>query len=454
MLRSSHCPFVNRKLTLISQSVFFANLVNTLSLPPTSYNLLRQDSDFWCLMYLMLGIVGLAARVAQCMCFSFVSEKLTRRARDKSMRSILRQDIGFFDQKQHSIGALTAFLSTGTTHLNSLSGAILGSIFSFISTIAGGIILSLVIGWKLALVCSATIPLVAGCGWVRLKILAVFDNKIKKTQEESASYASEAVSAIRTVASLGLEIQILDHYNNILSRQASKSLRSILQASVLYAASQSVVFLCAALGFWYGGGLIASGEYTMLQFFICFAALISGSQSAGAIFSFAPDISKAMHAGRDLNALLDSRPTIDTWDPSGQPIHEGTNGSLEIDNVSFRYPSRPERLVLENFSLSIRPGQYVALVGHSGCGKSTIISLLERFFDPTAGHIRFTNEDISKLNINDYRRMVSLVSQEPTLYQGTIRENIVLGSGNNVSDEAVTQACREANILEFILSLP
>src|SRR5277367_560877 len=159
MLRSSHCPFVNRKLTLISQSVFFANLVNTLSLPPTSYSLLRQDSNFWCLMYLMLGIVGLAARVAQCMCFSFVSEKLTCRARDKSMRSILRQDIGFFDQKQHSIGALTALLSTGTTHLNSLSGAILGSIFSFISTIAGGIVLSLVIGWKLALVCSATIPL-------------------------------------------------------------------------------------------------------------------------------------------------------------------------------------------------------------------------------------------------------------------------------------------------------
>ena len=405
-------------------------------------------------MYLMLGIVGLAARLAQGLCFSFVSEKLTSRAREKSMRSILRQDIGFFDQKQHSTGALTAFLSTGTTHLNSLSGAILGSIFSFISTIAGGMILSLVIGWKLALICSATIPLVAGCGWVRLKILALFDDKIKKTQEESASYASEAVSAIRTVASLGLEVHVLGHYSGILSRQASKSLRSILQASAFYAASQSVVFLCAALGFWYGGGLIASGEYTMLQFFICFAALISGSQSAGAIFSFAPDMSKAMHAGRDLKALLNSQPTIDTWDASGLPVHRGTNESLEIKNVSFRYPSRPERLVLDNFSLSIQPGQYIALVGPSGCGKSTIISLLERFFDPTAGHICFGNEDISKLNINKYRGIVSLVSQEPTIYQGTVRENIVLGSENDVTDEDVTQACGQANILEFIQSLP
>jgi ATP-binding cassette subfamily B (MDR/TAP) protein 1 len=405
-------------------------------------------------MYLVLGICGLTFRFAQGLCFSFVSEKLTSRARDSSMRSILRQDIDFFDQKEHSTGALTAFLSTGTTHLNSLSGAILGSIFSFLSTIIGGIVLSLVVGWKLALVCSATIPLVAGCGWVRLKILALFDDKIKKTQEESASYAGEALTSIRTIASLGLEDRVLDHYSSILSRQAAKSLRSILQASSLYAASQSVVFLCAALGFWYGGSLIASGEYSMLQFYICFAALISGSQSAGAIFSFAPDMSKAMRAGRDLKTLLDRQPSIDTWDPSGHPVDEHTTGSLEIKNVSFRYPSRPERLVLDNFSLSIQPGQYIALVGSSGCGKSTIISLLERFFDPIAGKILFDGKDISEINIKDYRSMISLVSQEATIYQGTVKENIVLGAGREISDEALTEACRAANILDFILSLP
>jgi ATP-binding cassette, subfamily B (MDR/TAP), member 1 len=406
-------------------------------------------------MYLMLGIVGLVARLGQGICFSSSSEKLTRRARDQSFRSILRQDIGFFDEKQHSTGAMTAFLSTSTTHLNSLSGAIFGSILSFSSTLAGGIILSLVVGWKLALVCSATIPLVAGCGWVRLKMLAVFDDKIRKTNEESATYASEAVSAIRTVASLSLEERILDHYSNILARQAAKSLRSILQASALYAASQSCVFLCAALAFWYGGTLISSHQYTMLQFFICFAALISGSQSAGAVFSFAPDISKAIHAGRDMKALFDRRPHIDTWDPAGKRIEdEKCNGRIEIENISFRYPTRPERLVLDNFSLSIQPGQYIALVGPSGCGKSTIISLLERFFDPVDGQIRVNGEDISKLNINDYRRLVSLVGQEPTVYQGTIRENVVLGSAPGVSEEAIIQACREANIYDFIMSLP
>lgn len=439
-------------LTLTSQSIFFANSIDTLSLPPASHNV-PQATNFWCLMYLMLGMVAFAARSVQGLCFSFVSEKLTLQARDSAMRSILRQDIGFFDQKEHSTGALTGFLSTGTAHLHSLSGAILGSILSFISTIAGGMVLSLVIGWKLALVCSATIPLVAGCGWVRLKILALFDDKIKKTQEESAGYANEAVSSVRTVASLGLELQVLDHYSHILSLQSSKSLRSILQASALYAASQSVVFLCAALGFWYGGGLIASGEYTMIQFFICFAALISGSQSAGAIFSFAPDLSKAMSAGRDLAALLDARPTIDSQGDSNLAINEKSDGILEISNVCFQYPSRPER-VLENFNLTIPPGQNIALVGPSGCGKSTIISLIERFFSPNSGCIRFNGEDIADLNVHDYRSMISLVSQETTIYQGTVRENIVLGTKGDIADDSILQACKEANILDFIMSLP
>ncbi|KAH0556810.1 hypothetical protein GP486_005401 [Trichoglossum hirsutum] len=436
-------------------SIFFAKLIDALSLPPSSYDRLRKYADFWCLMYLMLGIVGFAVRLGQGVCFSYSSEKLTSRVRDQSFRSILRQDVVFFDEKQHSTGALTAFLSTGATHLNSLNGAILGSILAFSSTIIGGIVLSLVVGWKLALVCSATIPVVAGCGWVRLKMLAVFDDKIRKTHQESATYANEVISAIRTVASLGLEKYALNYYSSFLDLQAAKSLRSILQVSVLYAASQSCVFLCAALGFWYGGTLIASHEYTMLQFFICFAALISGSQSAGSIFSFAPDMSKALHAGRDLMALFDRRPDIDTWDPVGKRIeNEKCHGRIEIENVSFRYPARPERLVLDNFSLSIQPGQYIALVGPSGCGKSTIISLLERFFDPTGGQIRVDGDDISKVNINDYRRLVSLVGQEPMIYQGTIRENMLLGSAPNVSAEDVVQACKEANIYDFIVSLP
>jgi ATP-binding cassette, subfamily B (MDR/TAP), member 1 len=435
------------------QSILFANSIDALSLLPPAYGLLRQRIDFWSSMYLMLGLVAFITWTGQGISFSLSSERLTLRARDLSFRSILRQQIAFFDQKAHSTGALTALLSTKSTQLAGLSGAVLGIILTAFATLAGGIILSLVIGWKLALVCTATIPIILGCGWARLRMLTLFEVKVRKAHEDSATYATEAVIAIRTIASLSLEDHVLKHYSSILATTSSKSLKSILKASTFYAASQSCVFLVAALGFWYGGGLISTHEYSMLQFFICFAALISGSQSVGAVFSFAPDMSKATNAARELKTLFDRTPSIDTVAPSGVRIRK-CDGMLEMKDVTFRYPSRLENVVLDRFTMNVSPGRFVALVGASGCGKSTVISLLERFFDPVAGKVFVDGQDIATLNVNDYRRLVALVGQEPAIYQGSIRENIVLGSDENVSEDAIIQACREANIYDFIMSLP
>ena len=404
-------------------------------------------------MYLMLGIMVFAAWLGQGFCFAISAERLIRRARDVTFRAILRQDILFFDDDVHSIGALTALLSNSTTQLGGLSGAILGTILTASATLGGGIILSLIIGWKLALVCTATIPVILGCGWARLKMLALFESKVRKANTESASYATEIVKSIRTVASLSLENYVLGTYIKKLELQAKESLRSILQASILYAASQSGVMLVAALGFWYGGTLIADNEYTLTKFFICQAALISGTQQVGAIFSFAPDMSKAAHAARELKVILDRRPGIDTWSACGEAI-DSCRGRIELKNVSFHYPSRAQRRILDNISISIDAGQYIALVGSSGCGKSTIISLIERFFDPVGGQIQIDGKDIKHLNISNYRRRISYVGQESTIYHGSIRENIVLGVDGEVTEEALVKACKEANIYDFILSLP
>jgi ATP-binding cassette subfamily B (MDR/TAP) protein 1 len=429
-------------------------MIDSLSLPPNSYQNLRNQVDFWALMYLVLGLIALIVWMGQGVALAYTEEKLTSRAKDHTFRSILRQDVPFFDQKNHSVGELMSLLSSSTSDLGGVGGIVIGTIMSFCGTIGGGLILSLAIGWKLALVCASTIPLVAGCGYLRLMMLSIFDEKVKKTHTASVSYASEAISAIRTVASLCLEEQVLANYNQMLGEQAAKSLRSILQTSVLYAASQSITFLCAGLAFWYGGTLITGHEYSIFQFFICFASLISGSQTAGIIFSHAPGFSKAMTAAGDLKALFDRQPSIDTWDTSGKRIQkEKSESHIEMRNISFRYPLRPDRLILDNFSLSVKPGQYIALVGPSGCGKSTIIGLLERFFDPTEGQISVDGEDISQLNVNDYRRMISLVGQEPTLYSGTVKENVMLGSLEDVSEDAVIAACKEANIYDFIQSL-
>lgn len=404
-------------------------------------------------MYLMLAFVQFLSFMLQGLAFAKCSERLVRRVRDRAFRTMLRQDVSFFDKDENTAGALTSFLSTETTHVAGLSGVTLGTILMVTTTLISACVLALAIGWKLSLVCIATIPILLGCGFFRFYMLAHFQRRSKTAYASSATFASEAISAIRTVASLTREDDVLEIYKTSLAIQQRKSLISIIKSSALYAASQSLLFLCFALGFWYGGTLIAKHEYGMFQFFLCFMAVVFGAQSAGTIFSFAPDMGKAHQAAHELKALFDMKPTIDTWSEEGERVTE-IDGTLEFRDVHFRYPTRPEQPVLRGLNLTIRPGQYVALVGASGCGKSTTIALLERFYDPLTGGVFVDGKEISTLNINDYRSFIALVSQEPTLYQGTIKENILLGTPEEVSDEAIEFACREANIHDFIVSLP
>ena len=437
-----------------TQSVFFAKSIVALSLPPSMYGKLRHDANFWSLMYLMLGIVQFIAFCAMGIAFAVCSERLVHRARDQAFRTMLRQDIAFFDKEENSAGALTSFLSTETTHLAGMSGTSLGTILVVSTTLVAAIALSCAIGWKLALVCTATIPILLGCGFFRFWMLANFQNRAKKAYEASASYACEATAGIRTVASLTREEDVWEHYHQSLVLQGQKSLRSVLKSSILYASSQSFMFLCIALGFWYGGTLIASREFSMLQFFICFSAIIFGAQSAGTIFSFAPDMGKAKQAAKELKVLFDRKPEIDSWSSDGDRVTD-LEGTIEFRDVHFRYPTRPEQPVLRGLNLTVKPGQYVALVGASGCGKSTTVALLERFYDPLVGGVFVDGKEISSMNINDYRRFLALVSQEPTLYQGSIRENVLLGADReDVPEEAIVQACKDANIYDFIVSLP
>jgi ATP-binding cassette subfamily B (MDR/TAP) protein 1 len=434
-----------------TQAVLFAKSITALSRPPSEYDALRKDANFWSGMYLMLAFVQLIAYMIQGVAFAYCAERLVHRVRDQAFRTMLRQDIGFFDKEENTTGALTSFLSTETTHLAGMSGVTLGTILVVTTTLIASMALGLAIGWKLALVCISTIPILLACGFFRFWMLAQFQRRSKAAYEKSGSFACEATAAIRTVASLARERDVWSHYHDQLAVQAKKSLASVLKSSLLYAASQSLMFLCMALGFWYGGSLIRSGEYDMTQFFMVFAAIIFGAQSAGTIFSFSSDMGKSKSAATDLKALFDRKPEIDSWSDEGASVAE-IEGNIEFRDVHFRYPTRPEQPVLRGLDLVVKPGQYVALVGPSGCGKSTTISLIERFYNPLVGGVFVDGQEISTLNLNEYRSHLALVSQEPTLYQGTIRENVLLGGDReNVSDAEIEKACRNANIYDFIV---
>ncbi len=154
-------------------------------------------------------------------------------------------------------------------------------------------------------------------------------------------------------------------------------------------------------------------------------------------------------------SLIESSPKIDTWSNDGNKI-DVVKGHIKFSNVHFHYPTRPNVSVLRGLCLEIKPGQFAALVGPSGSGKSTIIGLTERFYDASSGTVELDENDIRNLNVNNLRKHVSLVSQEPSLYDMSIKENIIFGCKPNQkpTQEDIERVCKDANIHDFIIGLP
>lgn len=435
-------------------AILFAESTISLALPRSMTQLLRHQIEKWSLLYLALALVQMLAFCGQAIAFAWCSERLLRHARSETFRTIMRQEVSFFDESNHSAGGLTTFLSTETLNLAGLSGSTLGILLIFGTTLVSAILIALAFGWRLALVCMVTIPVLLAAGYLRLSMMGKFHRRSKKAYQDSASYASAAISEIRTVASLSLEGHVWKHYHSSLLAQAVKIANGAIKTSALYALSRSVSFLCMALGFWYGSKLLVLGQYSPFQFFVVYASIIFSAKSAGMVFSFAADIGKGKHAAIELKQLFDRTPEIDTWSKAGLHLSD-VAGEVEFKDVYFSYPARGGEQVLGGLSFLIKPGEHIAIIGSSGSGKSTIMALLERFYEPTSGQILLDAKPISTLNINSYRSFIALVSQHVALFDGTIKDNLLLGvDEHQVTQEDIIIACQNANILDFIISLP
>jgi ATP-binding cassette, subfamily B (MDR/TAP), member 1 len=433
------------------QALIFSRIFVVFTLPPHEG---QPKADFYSLMFFVIALGCLVAYFIIGITCNIIGQEVTHRYRKELFSNMLRQDMDFFNLLGNTSGALTSKLSTMPTQLQDLISANILLIFVIFVSVASTSVLALAYGWKLGLVVVfGGLPALILSGYLRIRLETILDAKNSERFAEGANLANEAVMAIKTVASLTLESSILRRYQDLMSGIVRNSIRSLLWTIFWYALSQSLEFLVMALGFWYGSKLLSEGEYTSTQFYIIFLGTLFAGQSAAMFFSYSTSITQAVEAANYILWLRTCIPVMEENDENRNKGPDLDKGDIVISSMSFRYPRRENR-VIKDISMEIQSGQFVAFVGPSGCGKSTIVSLLERFYDPTSGQIKYAGSSISTYSPRLYRQNISLVQQEPTLYSGSLRENITLGVEGDATEEEILEACRQANALEFIDSLP
>jgi ATP-binding cassette subfamily B (MDR/TAP) protein 1 len=456
-------------LTYPAQAIVFSRTMTAFQLEAPD---IVKQGDFWSLMFFVIAVGNFLVYAVIGWNCNIVAQSASRKYRLELFNNTLKQDMEFFDKDDNGTGAIASRLSSYPNNLLELLGFNLMLIFINVVNVVSSSTLAIIYGWKLGLVVVfGALPPLLFSGYLRIRLEVRLEEATSKRFSNSASLAAEAVSAIRTVASLTLEKHILENYEACLHNVATESVASLFSTMFWYSLTQSISFLAMALGFWYGGQLISTGEYSTSQFFVVFIGVIFSGEAAAAFFSYTTSITKAYGAANYILWFRTQIPSIrehPSQDRGQGEKHEDHNGSsssskdpayLAISDVSFSYPSRPSNSVLKDVNVDVAPGQFLAFVGPSGCGKTTMIALLERFYDPISGTIRFDNALVTELCPRRYRQNVALVQQEPTLYHSSLRDNIAMGLASDTGAAAVTdgqieEACRQANILDFVRSLP
>ncbi|XP_053307047.1 ATP-dependent translocase ABCB1-like [Spea bombifrons] len=413
-----------------------------------------QKTILLSLMFFVLGVISLIVYVVMGFAFGISGENLTMRLRSMSFKALLRQEIGFFDDHANAVGVLLTRLATDASQVKGATGSRLGLITMTICTLLAAIIIAFVHGWQLTLLILACIPFLIGANFIRMKSMAGHASKDQKSLEEAGRISTEAVENIRTVVSLTREDAFYEKYDASLEGPYRDALSKALIYGITYGISQSINFFVNAAVFRFGAWLIAHCYMGFENVFIVFSAVIFAAMNVGQSTSLAPDFGKARVSAKRIMKLLDRTPQIDSYSEDGD-ILSTFEGNLEFKDVRFVYPTRPKVTVLQGLNVKVSKGQTLALVGSSGCGKSTSVQLLERFYDPLAGQVFADGIDTKLLNLKWLRSQMGIVSQEPMLFDCSIAENIQYGSTRgNVTQEEIENAAKAANIHTFIENLP
>mmetsp|Transcript_33757 Transcript_33757/g.77141 ORF Transcript_33757/g.77141 Transcript_33757/m.77141 type:complete len:723 (-) Transcript_33757:164-2332(-) len=384
--------------------------------------------------------------------FSLPGSKLTLKLRSLCFASMLRQPIGFFDRKDSTPGALATTLEDDASKVQGATGASLG--LAIQSTMSGviGLSIAFTFSWKFTFVVLAMVPLLMVAANLQMKAQMGGADETKKEFVKAGSIASEAIGSSRTVASFCMEEKMVGLFRGHVDEVKRAAMRRANYAGFGFGFGQGQMFLMYFVAFMVAGEWIASGVIVADQVLKVFFVLVFSAMGAANASAFAPNLGQAKSACSTVFELIDRLSELDHSSPEGDTL-PAARGDLEFKDVVFSYPQRPHAVVLRGLSFSISAGQTCALVGGSGGGKSTVIQLLERFYNPSTGSILLDGVNIRDLNLAWLRKCFALVSQEPVLFDGSITYNLALGNPG-VTHEQMVAAATTAYAHQFVTELP
>ncbi|GLJ58536.1 hypothetical protein SUGI_1456730 [Cryptomeria japonica] len=432
-----------------SYSITVASMLSVLFLD--NHDEIRGKIRSYCIIFVALTVWSFLANVIEHYNFAVMGEFLTRRVRMKMLSKILTFEVGWFDMKENSSGAVCSSLSKEANMMRSLVGDRLSLMVESLSAVVIACIVSLVVSWRFAIVLIATQPVQIYCHYTKRVLLKQLSRKSSKAQNQSSQVATECVVNHRTIAAFCGEERILRLFESTQKEPHKEIKRQSWYAGLVLGTCEFIHTSQGALGFWYGGKLRHQGYLSFHAFLTCIGIMGRIGRIIADAGSMTSDIAKGADAVKSIFVILDRNSSINAEDIGGfKP--DKIDGNVELRNVDFSYPARPNVIVLRDFCLEIKAGSSVALVGKSGCGKSTIIELLERFYDPIKGLVLIDDKDIKAFNMRYLRHFIGLVGQEPSLFAGSIRDNILYGK-EDATEAEVIEAAMAANAHGFICHL-
>ncbi|XP_061961470.1 ABC transporter B family member 4-like isoform X2 [Populus nigra] len=397
------------------------------------------------LNFVYLGIGSAVAAFLQVACWMVTGERQAARIRGTYLKTILKQDVAFFD-KETNTGEVVGRMSGDTVLIQDAMGEKVGKFIQLVSTFIGGFIVAFVKGWLLTLVMLSSIPLVVIAGAGLAIIIARMASRGQTAYAKAATVVEQTIGSIRTVASFTGEKQAISNYKKFLATAYNSGVQEGFTAGLGLGIVMLLVFCSYALAVWFGGKMILEKGYNGGDVLSVIFAVLTGSMSLGQASPCMSAFAAGQAAAYKMSETINRKPEIDSSDTRGK-ILDDISGDVELRDVYFTYPARPDEQIFSGFSLFIPSGTTTALVGQSGSGKSTVISLIERFYDPQAGEV------LKEFQLKWIREKIGLVSQEPVLFASSIKDNIAYGK-DGATTEDIRAAAELANAAKFIDKLP